>query len=53
MAAESGRKGEVTHDYRGFQGVINGGDRAGLGEMRFYGESIPEPASAALLRRRR
>ena len=40
----------ITDNFRGFQGIINGGDRAGLDEVRFYGEAIPEPASAALLR---
>jgi hypothetical protein len=39
----------VTDNYRGFQGIVAGGDRAGLGEVRFFGEAIPEPAAAGLL----
>ncbi len=39
----------VTDNYRNFQGITVGGDRAGLGEVRFHGEAIPEPASAGLL----
>lgn len=51
----------ITDNYRGFQGITGGGDRAGLGELRFVGEAVPEPGTAALgvlagftlLRRRR
>lgn len=39
----------ITDNYRNFQGITGGGDRAGLGEVRFFGEAIPEPASAGLL----
>jgi hypothetical protein len=39
----------VTDNYRNFQGITAGGDRAGLGEVRFFGEAIPEPASLSLL----
>jgi hypothetical protein len=39
----------VTDNYRNFQGITAGGDRAGLGEVRFYGEAIPEPGSLSLL----
>ncbi len=39
----------VTDNYRDFQGIIAGGDRAGLGEVRFFGEAIPEPGSVGLL----
>jgi len=39
----------VTDNYRGFQGIVNGGDRAGLGEVRFVGQAVPEPGSAGLL----
>ncbi len=39
----------VTDNYRDFQGITGGGDRAGLGEVRFFGEAVPEPASAGLL----
>jgi hypothetical protein len=39
----------VTDNYRNFQGITAGGDRAGLGEVRFYGEVIPEPAGLSLL----
>jgi hypothetical protein len=39
----------ITDNYRGFQGILNGGDRAGLGEVRFFGEAVPEASSAALL----
>lgn len=39
----------ITDNYRGFQGIVNGGDRAGLGEVRFFGDAVPEPATAGLL----
>lgn len=39
----------ITDNYRGFQGITGGGDRAGLGEVRFFGEAIPEASSAGLL----
>ena len=39
----------ITDNFRGFQGILNGGARAGLGEVRFFGEAIPEPGSAGLL----
>ncbi len=39
----------ITDNYRGFQGVVNGGDRAGLGEVRFFGEAVPEASTAGLL----
>jgi len=39
----------VTDNYRNFQGITAGGDRAGLGEVRFFGEAIPEPGSLSLL----
>jgi len=52
---------EVTDNYRGISGVTGGGDRVGLGEVRFATDVVPEPSSAllgtlgllALLRRRR
>lgn len=39
----------ITDNYRGFQGITAGGDRAGLGEVRFFGEAVPEASSAILL----
>ncbi len=39
----------LTDNYRGFQGITDGGERVGLGELRFNGTAIPEPTGAALL----
>ncbi len=39
----------VTDNYRGHQGIVNGGDRVGLGELRFDAHVVPEPATMALL----
>lgn len=39
----------ITDNYRGFQGITAGGDRAGLGEVRFFGEAVPEASSAGLV----
>lgn len=39
----------VTDNYRGFQGITGGGDRVGLGEVRFDAQAVPEPASCAAL----
>ncbi len=39
----------VTDNYRGFQGITGGGDRVGLGELRFDAQAVPEPATCALL----
>jgi len=52
---------EVTDNYLGEPGIVAGGDRAGLGEVRFATEVVPEFSSAllgalgllGLLRRRR
>ena len=39
----------VTDNHFGSPGIIAGGDRVGLGEVRFATEIIPEPATIALL----
>ena len=39
----------ITDNYLGFQGITGGGDRAGLGEVRFFGQAVPEPATSGLL----
>lgn len=39
----------VTDNYRGFQGIVNGGDRVGLGKLHFNAEAVPEPATCVLL----
>jgi hypothetical protein len=52
---------EVTDNYYGQPNIVAGGDRAGLGEVRFATEVVPELSSAllgapgllGLLRRRR
>jgi MYXO-CTERM domain-containing protein len=52
---------EVTDNYYGQPNIVAGGDRVGIGEVRFATEAVPEPSSAllgalgllGLLRRRR
>ena len=39
----------ITDNYRGWQGITGGGDRAGLGEVRFYGGAVPEASTAGLM----
>ncbi len=39
----------VTDNYRNYQGITAGGDRVGLGEVRFDVGVIPEPATCTLL----
>lgn len=50
----AGAPSNTTHvrfliNANGHDGVGSGGDRVGFGEVRFGGEPVPEPSSAALL----
>jgi hypothetical protein len=40
---------EVTDNYYGQPNIVAGGDRAGLGEVRFATEVVPEPSATTLV----